>query len=72
MTAKTIPIAITGAYRGLYKLSTIQYMNVFLITAGLFIFQFFKPTKSTEEYSANFIGITLIVITLMSDGLSST
>ena len=37
-SAKVIPIALMGALRGLYKMTPIQYVNAFAISAGLFIF----------------------------------
>lgn len=37
-SAKVIPIALMGAFRGLYKMTKLQYVNAFAISAGLFIF----------------------------------
>ena len=67
-----IPIALMGALRGLYKMTTIQYVNAFAISAGLFIFQLYKPTKKDEAYSADIIGIVLLAVSLLFDGFSQT
>lgn len=41
-SAKVIPVILIGAIRGVYKPTTKQYCIAFLISIGLFIFNFYK------------------------------
>lgn len=68
-SAKTIPIIIVGAVRGVYKIKPVQYLMATLITAGLILFDSEK-LKNLE--ADNMFGILLILSSLFFDGLVSS
>lgn len=73
-SAKVIPVILIGAIRGVYKPSFKQYCIAFLISIGLFIFNFYKGSnkKGGDTSSADLWGLLLLLASLCFDGLTGT
>lgn len=72
-SAKVIPVILIGACRGVYKPTVKQYCIAFLISIGLFIFNFYKGSKKKGgDSSADLWGLLLLLGSLAFDGLTGT
>lgn len=71
-SAKVIPIILMGALRGVYNPTTKQYGIAIFISLGLFIFNFYKPSKKTDSKGADMFGLFLLFCSLLFDGLTGT
>jgi len=71
-SAKVIPVIMMGALRGVYKPTTKQYFIAVFISLGLFIFNFYKPSKKSSSQSADMFGMLLLLGSLIFDGLTGT
>jgi len=71
-SAKVIPVILIGACRGVYKPDFKQYCIAFLISIGLFIFNFYKGSSKKVDSSADLWGLLLLLGSLTFDGLTGT
>lgn len=68
-SAKIIPVALVSALTGVIKLKPQQIVITITITAGLIIFNWNKVGKIGSEST---FGISLVMISLIFDGISSS
>lgn len=71
-SAKVIPVILIGAIRGVYKPDMKYYCIAFLISIGLFIFNFYKGSSKKDSSSADLWGLLLLLASLTFDGLTGT
>lgn len=71
-SAKVIPVILMGALRGVYKPTVKQYFIAVFISLGLFIFNFYKPSKKSSSQNADLFGMLLLLGSLLFDGLTGT
>jgi UDP-galactose transporter B1 len=69
-SAKILPVIAVGTIRGVYKPNLVQAIIAISITSGLILFNSGK-LEGLEEDSGNWIGISLVLLSLALDGESA-
>ena len=68
-SCKMIPVLIAGTLFGTRKYSIRKYISVFIITAGIVLFQMMGTAKKVSQQSNSTFGLALLFLSLCMDGI---
>ncbi|KAK8804323.1 hypothetical protein WA171_000414, partial [Blastocystis sp. BT1] len=68
-SCKMIPVLVAGTLFGTRRYSIQKYISVFLMTAGIVVFQLFSKSKKNSTASNSTFGLILLFLSLCMDGV---